>query len=164
MFNIDDTALRGGTICLSKAGLAIGGSDKNDVDIAAPNGAGVDFAINGVLYHKADAADIAVSVTDEDGTTVTQQADDTTCLYIAQLDVDGALTFVKGTEVLTADLTAGAAVLHWPRPTADNCVIGAIKIALDGGAHTFGVSDFDDADVTDTYYDLMTLPIAPLTS
>ena len=41
--NLNDNP-RGGTICLSKAGLKIGNSDAKDVDIAAPNGAGVDFA------------------------------------------------------------------------------------------------------------------------
>lgn len=155
---------RGGTICLSKAGLAIGNSDKNDVDIAAPNGAGVDYAINGYLYHKADAADIAVSVTDEDGTAVTTQADLTTCIYIAQLDSSGTLTFIKGTEVLTAQLTAGNKRLVWPSQTADTCVIGAIKIATSGTTFTFGTDDFDTAGITDTYYDLMTLPPNPRTS
>ena len=51
---------RGGTFCLSKAGLAIG-STASQIAIAAPNGAGVDYCIKGVLYHKADAATAAIT-------------------------------------------------------------------------------------------------------
>ena len=153
---------RGGTLCLAKAGLKIGNSDAKDVDIAAPNGAGVDFAIDGVMYHKADAADIPVVVTDEDGTAVTTQAADTTCLYLVQLDVSGNVTTIKGPEVTSANLAAGNASLKWPEPSASKCPIGAIKIVTVAVTFLCGTDDFSKSGVTGTYYDLMTLPPHPL--
>lgn len=156
MLNLNEL-VRGGTMCLSKAGLAIGSGDVKDVDIAAPNGAGVDFAINGILYHKADAADQAI-------TAATAQADLTTCLYLICLNAAGTVSSVKGTEVLTADLTAGTAVLQWPSPVANTCPIGAVKVATSGATFTAGTTAFNAVTVTDTYYDLFTVPTAPLTS
>jgi hypothetical protein len=156
MINLNELA-RGGTLCLSKAGVAIGSGDVKDLDIAAPNGAGVDYAINGILYHKADTADIPI-------TAAAVQADLTTCLYLVCLDSSGTLSTVKGTEVLTANLTNGTAVLRWPTPVADTCPIGAVKVANSGGTFTAGTTEFSAGTVTDTYYDLFTVPVAPLTS
>ena len=51
--------VRGGTLCLSKAGLHKGTT--TTLDIAAPNGAGVDFCIGGKMYHKADTNTIATT-------------------------------------------------------------------------------------------------------
>jgi hypothetical protein len=156
MFNIDDTALRGGTVCLSKAGLGEG-TNATTIKIAAPNGAGVDFAIDGVLYHKADADNIDPTACDE-------QADETTCLYLVTLNASGTVDTVKGTEVDSDELSAGNVVLHWPAPAADTCPIGAIKVATDGAAFTMATTDLGAATVTDTYYDLLAVPVAPLTS
>ncbi|MBC8438987.1 MAG: hypothetical protein H8D87_04810 [Deltaproteobacteria bacterium] len=155
--NLNDDP-RGGTFCLSKAGLKIGNSDAKDVDIAAPNGAGVDFVINGVLYHKADAADIPVVVTNEDGTTVDTQAADTTCIYLVQLDSSGNLTTLKGEEVLTAS----ADVVRFPTPSASKCAIGYIRIDTDGVTFLCGTDDFSKASVTDVYVDLFSVPVVPL--
>ena len=150
---------RGGTICLSKAGLAIGGTDKATLAIAAPNGAGVDFAINGVLYHKADAAD-ALALT-----AAVVQPVLTKCIYLVCLSIAGALTTVKGTAVLTADLTAGTKVLDFPAPTVDTCCIGYIKVALANAAtFTAATTNLNATDVTATYVDLLTVPVSPLTS
>ena len=55
--NLNDNN-RGGTFCLSNAGLAIG-STASQIAIAAPNGAGVDYCIKGISYYKADAATAA---------------------------------------------------------------------------------------------------------
>lgn len=156
MQNLNE-AHRGGTFCLSKAGLAIG-STKSQVAIAAPNGAGVDFCINGIAYHKADAASVAI-------TAAAVQPALTTCLYLVCLDASGNLSTVKGTEVLNADLTAGNKVLQWPTPAANTCPIGAVKVALANAAtFTAGTTLFDATDVTATYYDLFAIPSAPLTS
>lgn len=150
--------IRGGTMCLSKAGLAIGGTGKNDLDIAAPNGAGVDFAINGVLYHKADATDIAI-------TAAAEQAVLTKCIYLVCLNSSGTLSTVKGTERLITDLTAGAKVLDFPTPVADTCVIGYFTISLANAAvFTAGTTNLNASDVTAAYVDLLSLPVAPLTS
>jgi hypothetical protein len=153
---------KGGTFCLSKAGLKIGNSDAKDVDIAAPNGAGVDFVIDGVLYHKADAADIPVVVIDEDGTAVTTQAADTTCLYLVQLDSSGNLTTIKGTEVTSAALAAGNASLKYPQQSASKCPIGYIKIVTVAVTFECGTDDFSKAGVTDVFADLFAVPPHPL--
>ena len=147
---------RGGLFCLSKAGLKIGNSDAKDIDIAAPNGAGVDFVIDGVLYHKADTADIPVVVTDEDGTAVSTQIADTTCIYLVQLDTDGAISTIKGTEVLTAKI--GQIPVRYPQHTDGKCPIGYIKIVTVAVTFLCGTDDFSKSGVTDTFVDLFTVP------
>ena len=160
MINLNELA-RGGTICLTKAGLAIG-TTKSKAQIApSPNGKGVDYAIKGLLYHKDDASVANDAVIQFTGLA---QADLTTCLYLVCLDKDGTVSVVQGTAVLSADLCAGNAVLHWPEPAADTCPIGAIKLAMSGGDFIGGTTDLSDASVTDTYYDFCLVPEAPLTS
>lgn len=149
--------MRGGTFCTSKAGLAIG-STVQKAKIAAPNGAGVDYGINGLGYHKADTDDCILF-------TGLTQADLTTCLYLVCLDADGTVSVVQGTAQLTAALTAGTAVLQWPTPAVNTCPIGAIKIAMSGGAFTGATTALNDGTVTDTYYDFVGgVPAAPLTA
>jgi len=149
--------VRGGTFCLSKAGMAEGTNDST-VKIVAPNGAGVDFCIDGILYHKADTDNIAP-------TSCAIQALGTSCLYIFTLTTGGVLDTIKGVEVLAADLAAGK-VLHWPEPAVDTCVIGGMKIATGATAFQVGVDDLTD-DIgtgTVTYYDFFAVPDAPQTS
>jgi len=154
--NLNELA-RGGTMCLAKAGLAIGSTEK-ELAIAAPNGAGVDFAIKGIIYHLADDGSEAV-------TAGTAQSALTTCIYLVCLNSSGTLSTVQGTEQLNASLTAGTVVLAWPTPTADTCCIGAVKVKCENDAtFTAGTTDFDETDVTATYYDLLCVPVAPLTS
>ena len=148
---------RGGTFCLSSAGLAIG-STKSQVAIAAPNGAGVDFCIGGVMYHKADAASSAI-------TAAAVQPVLTTCLYLVCLNSSGTVSTVKGTAVLNAALAAGAAVLEWPTPAAGTCPIGALKVKCENAAtFTANTTLHDATGVTVTYYNLFTVPTAPLTA
>lgn len=155
MLNLSEI-IRGGTLCLSKAGLKIGNSAAAAVDIAAPNGAGVDFAINGKLYHKADAADIAL-------TAATAQAALTSCLYLVCLNASGTLSSVKGTEVLTADITAGKSPLAWPMPVDDTCPIGAIRVDTAAGyTFTAGTTELSATGITDTYYDILAVPDEPI--
>jgi hypothetical protein len=156
MFNLSEL-VRGGTFCLSKAGLKIGNGDVKDFDIAAPNGAGIDYCIDGIMYHKADCQDQPLTDT-------TSQADLTTCLHLICIDASGNLTSVKGTSVLTAELTAGAAALQWPTPTAGTCPIGAIKVVNSGGVFIGGTTALNAATVTETYYDLFCIPPGPMTS
>ena len=150
----------GGTFCLSRAGLAIGDGAKTGTNsFAAPNGAGVDFSIDGILYHKADAATVAPF------TAGTVQPVLTKCLYLVCIDSGGTITTVQGTPVLTADLVAGNAVLQWPKPSASVCVVGAVKITLASTAtFTPGTTALDASNVTATYYNLSRVPAAPLTS
>ena len=149
---------RGGTQCFSKAGLVISSTPAN-FGIGAPNGAGVDFAINGVMYHKADAADIAMTAGDAQGLL-------STALYLVCLDSSGTVSTVQGESVLNADLSAGNKVLHWPVPVADTCPIGAIKVqTLTSGNFTAGTTALTPAaTLAVTYYDLTLIPDTPLTS
>lgn len=148
---------RGVTACFSRAGLAEG-TNANTIQIAAPNGAGIDYAIKGIGYHKADTDNIAM-------TALAVQADLTTCLYLVQINAAGTVSMKKGNEELTADLTAGKRVVHWPEPDADNCPIGGIKIVLSGGTFTSGTTDLSGTGVTDTHYNFAGgMPAAPLTS
>lgn len=147
----------GFTGALGKAGLGIG-STPAELKIAAPNGAGLDFAIDGIAYHAADDATVAMSAH-------SVQAADTTCLYLVQLDSVGALTTKKGDEVLNTDLVAGNKVLHWPKPDAGKCPIGAVKVKTVAVTFTAATTDLDASGVTDTYYDFGAgLPHEPLTS
>jgi hypothetical protein len=159
MFNLNEQG-KGGTFCLSKAGLAIGDGAKTGTNsFAAPNGAGIDFCIDGIAYHKADAATVAPF------STGTVQPVLTKCLYLVCIDSAGAITTVQGESVLTADLTAGTKVLRWPEVPANKCPVGAVKITLASTAtFTPGTTALDATNVTATYYDLFSVPTAPLTA
>ena len=148
---------RGGTLCLSRSAVAEGTAAATLL-LAAPNGAGTDFAIDGLIFHKADVDNIAMNAQ-------TVQAISTTCLYAVQLDSAGAVTIKKGVEVPTLDLTNGVKVLNWPLPDAARCAIGYIKIVT-GAAATFtsGTTDLSAAGITATYNSVVLPPVAPLTS
>lgn len=149
---------RGATECFTKAGLAEGTSAAK-FKTAAPNGAGTDYAIDGICYHKADTDDLSF-------TAHAQQAAKTKCIYLIQIDKDGTLSSKKGNEELTANLTAGKVVLHWPEPDDDKCPIGAVKIETANTAtFTANTTDLSATDITDTWYDFAGgMPQAPLTS
>lgn len=150
---------RGGTLCLSKAGLTIGDGAKTGTACAAPNGAGVDFAIKGIVYHLADAA------TNVPLTAAPAQGLLTKCLYAICINAAGARLSVQGKPVLTADLVAGNKVLQWPLPPDGYCVIGYVKIETEDAANfTPGTTALDANDVTDTFYDVLVPPVEPLTA
>jgi hypothetical protein len=144
--------------CFSRAGLAEG-TNANTIQILAPNGAGIDYAIDGIAYHKADTDSIALTAA------VAQQAL-STCLYLIQIDSAGAVSSVKGDDVLNADLDAGRTALHWPPPAASKCPIGALKVRCNNAAtFTAGSTDLGAADVVDTFYNFAGgMPAAPLTA
>lgn len=154
-----DTLGEGGrTASYSKAGLAEG-TNANTIKIAAPNGAGVDYSIDGIAYHKADTDNIAV-------TAHAVQPVATKCLYLVQIDSAGTVSTKKGQEVLTADLTAGRKSLQWPVPDASKCPLGGYKVETDASTtFTNGSTDLGAAGITDTYYDFAGgMPNKPLTS
>lgn len=157
-FGADGKSGSGKTACYSSAGLAEG-TNSATIKTAAPNGAGIDFAIDGLAYHKADTDNIAM-------TALAAQAALTKCLYLVQINSSGTVSLKKGTEVLTADLTAGTKVLHWPEPDDDNCPIGAVKVQCANAAtFTSGTTDLSATDVTATFYNFCGgMPLAPLTS
>lgn len=158
MINLNEKAI-GGNFCLSKAGLAIGDGSKLGIALASTVGTGTDYCIDGILYNKADAA------TDIPLTAATAQGLLTKCLYLICIDSAGTVTSVKGTAVLTADLVAGTKVLQWPVPTAGTAVIGAVKMAVTTTYNfTAGTTALDATGCTATYYNLFSVPTAPLTS
>lgn len=150
----DILANSGQTACFSRAGLAEG-TNAATIQILAPNGAGIDFAIDGIGYHKADTDNIAV-------TAHAVQAVSTSCLYLVQISSAGTVSTKKGTEQLTADLGVTQS-LQWPLPDEDLCPIGGYKIALDSSTtFTNGTTDHGAAGVTDTYYNFLGgMPLAP---
>ena len=155
MFQHNDQ--RGFTGALSRAGLGIG-STASQVSLAAPNGAGTDYAIGGIAYHKADAASVAI-------TAAPAQAADTTCLYLVCLDSGGTLSTVKGDDVLNTALNAGTAVIHWPIQPKGLCAIGAVKVKTVGVTFTAGTTNLNAAGVTATYYNFAAgMPHVPLAS
>lgn len=154
----NDSLVQGGaTESFTKAGLAEG-TAANTIKTAAPNGAGVDFAIGGVAYHKADTDSIAMNA-------LAAQAADTTCLYLVQIDSAGAVTLKKGVERSNAGLAAGNEVLEWPQADANRCALGAVKVKTVAVTFTSGTTDLSAAGITATYYDFAGgQPDKPLTS
>lgn len=140
-----------GTACYSMAGLGIG-STASQISIAAPNGAGVDYSINGIMYHKADVASAAI-------TAAAAQAVSTSCLYLICLNAAGTVSSVKGVEVPTADITQGLKQLQYPMPVVNTCPIGAVRVDTDGSTtFTAGTTLLSAAGITDTYINLGTIP------
>ena len=155
-FNI---AARGGNFCFSKAGLAIGDGSKLGISLASTVGTGTDFCIDGIMYNKADSA------TDVPLTAAAIQPVLTKCLYLICINSSGTISSIKGDAVLTADLTAGTKVLKWPAITAGLAPIGAVKMTLASTAtFTAGTTALDASNCTATYYNLHSVPTAPLTS
>lgn len=140
--------LSGQTGSFAKAGLAIG-STPAEIAIAAPNGAGVDFAINGIGYHKGDTASEAISAG-------SVQAVSTTCHYLILLNTDGNVSSIKGKEIATADIGVVAGTIQYPLPTDNLCPIGATKVVT-GASNTFtaATDDHDGTGITTTYEDFI---------
>jgi len=147
--------VRGGTFCLTKAGLAVG-SSADGMRTNDPSGAGYfNFCIDGIMYSCADADN------NVDFTASTQTAL-TTCLYVCCIASDNTITVVAGEEVVTADLTAGKEALHFPAPTADTCAFGYCKVVATA-VFTAGTTDLGTGNVA-TYFDLFAVPTTPITS
>jgi len=150
--------MRGGTFCLGKAGLAEGTNAATVKTVAADGTTYINYAINGILYVKADTDNM-------DLTAAAAQAVSTSCIYLITLNAAGTLASVKGDEVLTADITAEKEALTWPEPAEDTCPIGAIRVDTNASTtFTAGTTDLGAGGITDTYYDLMAAPDTPLTS
>lgn len=130
-----------GTACLSKAGLAEG-LNPATIKTAAPNGAGTDFCIDGILYHKADTDNIAM-------TAAAQQAANTTAFYTVSINSSGTVKVTKGKD----------GKLSWPAVPADEAPLGGFKVVLSGGAtFTSGTTDLSAAGVTATFTDFSVVP------
>jgi hypothetical protein len=150
------------TACMAKAGLAEG-TNAGTIKIVAPNGAGVDYAINGIAYHKADTDNLALASYDTTDDPVSTVPVSSTVLFLVLLDASGNVKIRQGTDVLTASLTAGEVSLDLPSVPDGYCAIGAIKVVTSASA-TFlaGTTDLGAAGITDTYYDLASPPASSL--
>lgn len=150
---------KGGTFCMSKAGLAIGDGAKTGIALASVVGTGTDFCIDGILYNKADSATNVPFTADVIQPVLTK------CLYLVSINSAGTIATTKGKAVLTADLVAGVAVLKWPDLPANSAPLGGVKIACALAAtFTAGTTALDATNVTATYYDLFNVPSGNLTS
>lgn len=153
-FGEDVLANSGLTGCVTKAGLAEG-TNAATIKTAAPNGAGTDYAIHGLGYHKADTDNIAM-------TALAVQAADTKCLYLVQIDSAGTVSMKKGEEKLTTDVSTGKA-LQWPMPDADKCPIAGIEITTVAVTFTSGTTDLSAAGITAVYFDFIGgMPTKPI--
>jgi len=149
--------VRGGTFCLSKAGLAIGGTTTKAKILEPGGSSGVTFVIKGISYYVASADNLITF-------TANSQTALYSCIYLVCINSSNTITTVTGTEVLTADITSGKKVLTWPVPTVNTCCIGAIRVDAGASAFTAGTTALTGGTVTVTYYDLFAVPEAPLTS
>lgn len=142
MYNLEDN--RGFTGTLSKAGLGESAGTANKMKIAAPNGAGCDFAINGIAYHVADADDLVFSAGH------TSLAALQTCLFLIQITAAGTIS-TKQSNIASND---SGTPLRWPQPDANNCALGGLKIRCNNAAvFVPNTTDLGAADVVDTFYD-----------
>lgn len=157
MLNANAEQIRGGTFCLSKAGVAIGGT-ATKVKTAAPNGSGTDFVIKGILYHLADTDDFWTL----SGSVL---AVSSSVIYLLCVNAAGTMSIVEGDAVLTANITSGYTSLKWPQPGESVCPLGAVRVDTNASVtFTPGTTNLSAAGVTDTYYDLFALPDTDLTS
>ena len=154
MLTVNDQ-IRGLTLHTGNSALALGdGASTGPATVVATT-----FSINGITKSRAGAA------TNLPFTAATAQGLLTKCLYLVCTSLTGTITTVKGTAVLTADLVAGTKVLQWPTALADTCVLGAVKIETTTTYDfTPGTTALDATGITETYYDLCSVPAAPSTS
>jgi hypothetical protein len=151
---MDTHTISGFTGSMTKAGIVIGDGAKTGVALAAPNGAGTDYGIDGFAYHKADAAtNIPLTAV------TTAQAADTTCAYLIQINAAGTVSSVKGDEVLNTlvgTATAwGQQAVQIPGHAEDQCPLGAIIVTTTGVTFTPGTTALDAANVETDYVDFI---------
>lgn len=135
------------SMCMNKAGLAIGTSSKKAVKIVNT----VEFSVNGSALKKA-AAEVAFTATTMDiaaSTAAVREA-----CYLLCLDASGTATLTMG------DIASGAGNAVVPLTPADRCPIGYVRIAVAAGSTSFDATsdDLDAAHLTCTYVDLRLNP------
>lgn len=162
----------GATFALNSGALAEG-TNANTIQIAAA----IDYVIDGQFYAKAITDNVAISYA---GPSVYQAAsggvggmtggftggtNGSTRLYLICLSTAGAASIVPGPIVDTVELAAGRVALQYPDAANGTCPIGALRVALTAGtAFTPGATDLSASGVTDTFYNLSTVPANPLTA
>jgi hypothetical protein len=167
---MDNLALsQGGNIAFNSGGLAEG-TNANTIQIAAA----INYTINGRFYQKAITDNIAISYTapsvysqssTEAAGGFTGAPTGSVRMYGIYLDTAGAVTIVPGPIADVAKLAAGEVPLQWAPPQKDKACVGQLRIALTTGVSFIpGTTDLGAANVTDTFYNLSTVPAEPLTA
>jgi hypothetical protein len=143
--------MRGKTFCANKAVLAIGGTTSK-VKFTASNAVGVEFAIDGLYYTKANADDVFTL----SGTAL---AASQACIFLMCLNSSGTASIVQGDIVSSEDVKNGQTTIPWPTTPVSKCAIGAVLVETDA-THTFtpGTTALSAAGVTETYFDF---PVPP---
>lgn len=145
------TDLGGMTLCLSKAVTAVGGT-ATKVKFTAPNGAGIDYAVNGELQHKAEADDVWTL----SGTALTYSE---MCIFLLCLNAAGTASIIQGDIVKAEDVYNGLKTVEYPPVTADVCSVGAVLVETNSDtAFTPGTTSLAASGVTDTYFNHMVPP------
>jgi hypothetical protein len=159
------------------AGLSSGGWAEGTNANTIQNASTVTFVIDGRFYSKSATDNIAISYS---GPTVYQAAaggiqavnggftggvNGSTRNYLICLDTSGAVSIVPGPIVDSAELAAGRVALMFPDSPNGVCPVAALRIALTAGTtFTPGSTDLSASGVTDTFYNLATVPANPLTA
>ena len=151
--DIDHVDLRHllGNRCMTSGILAIDGTNTENVQTTGT----VVFTVKGILYSLATIAEIDVSGLG--GLPTTALATAYTQIFGLEASTDAStVTVVFGEQVLTASITDGTKELSWPRASTEaHTIFGCIKVVnATGSDWTFGTTDLDVANVTDTYYNM----------
>jgi hypothetical protein len=145
---------QGGSFALTSGALAEGTNDGTYKTTAT-----VTFVIDGVFKSKAGTDNLAFS------TGHTPVGPGKSCLFLICLNANGDASTVQGLAVTTADVTAGAVSLQWPSAPNNAAVIGAVRVDTNASTtFTPGTTDLGAAGITDTFFNLFSVPTAPLTA
>lgn len=158
MYNINSQNVSGLAMAFSDAGIGLGTTQGATGTVKTT--ATLSFTIDSQWYSKAATDNIAVNpIAKPGGGSWDIQPVLTTCLYLLQIDSAGVVSSVPGKPVLSADLTAGSAILEYPMPSKDRAVFGAYRVTVASTAtYYLGVTALNATNVTTTYLDLIGLP------
>jgi len=148
-FNLNGA--RGGSMCMTAGGVAEG-TNSATIQLAVA----IDFAIDGVISEKAITDNLAI-------TAATEQAVSTKCCYLAYINAAGTVATLKGSEIA---VSANADdFVFWPECPDGFAAFGGFTIVTDA-THTYtaGTTDNSATGITDVYFDMMQVPVEPLSA
>jgi hypothetical protein len=152
--------LYGGNYCTTKAGLAVG------TTTTTTTGATSLYAINGVAYSAAAAANATTPTTDVNtGAAFLPVGLNKACVFVIGLNAAGQLRIAQGEIVDYADSGAYAKAPSMPALPDSIAAIGLefVKVISTGSVWTMGVSNqASQTGITKTFADVMTPPARPL--
>lgn len=150
-------AIRGITAAFGSGLLtATGAETVVDTTVAIP------FAINGVIYNRATAADLATPTTDHrTGAAFLPLAADQACVFVYCWNASSALKVVQG-DIVAVDPDTDRPLTRPPFPEIpDDVCPFAYQVVQTNGASspwTFGTSNWNATGVTDAIVNISTLP------